>query len=212
MTILKKEFDMKKLIFALLLMIFIRILSACEAQTNPEDSQLLNTNHTDDLRLERDYEGYSFIENGIGEVELVNCLTGHSTDFREVDNGETFRTRYIGIATPPPYTNPPKPWSLEVTDYVCDVLSGADKIVLESDPESARRDGTSMGRYLVYVWYDDGQGELRNLNLELIELAYTAYNGGSSLYAYIFRSAWFETQATNRRIWGEEDPDPRTGD
>lgn len=206
----------KKLLYFILLVSFFSILSACQTEPEPEEPEIidrtLNTNHTDALRLERDYSGYSFIEDGIGEVELVRCNTGHSTDFREVGGSQVFRTRYIGVATPPPYTNPPAAWSLAVTDYVCEVLTDARRIVLEADPEVRRRDGTSMQRYLVYVWYDNGNGELRNLNLELIELAFTAYTGQSSLYGDIFRTAWFETQATGRRIWGEDDPDPRTAD
>ncbi len=198
-------------------MMLIGVMGAC---VNPGPSEPngdnalkpLTTNHTDELRLEREYEGYDFIEDGIGEVELVNCKTGHETDFREIDGDETFTTRYLGVATPAPYTNPPEPWSLDVTEYVCNVLTGAVRIVLEADPESSRRDGTNRQRYLVYVWYDNGNGELRNLNLELIELAYTPYTGNSSLYGDIFMDAWFEAQDTNRRIWGEDDPDPRTGD
>ncbi|MFH5882547.1 thermonuclease family protein [Liberiplasma polymorphum] len=204
---------MKKLLLTLLFIFFVGVLSACQTETdNTQTTPQLNSDRSDALRLERDYEGYDFIEDGIGEVELVNCLTGHSTEFKELDNDVVFRTRYLGVATPAPYTNPPRPWSLAVTDYVCFVLTNAVRIVLEADPESPRRDGTSWGRYLVYVWYDNGQGELRNLNLELIELAFTAYTGNSSLYGDIFRDAWFHAQSTNRRIWGEEDPDPRTGD
>lgn len=207
---------MKKLLLLILLMFFTSIAYACVTTPTNDSNQdtgpiPLTTNLTDELRLEREYEGYSFIEDGIGEVEFYACNTGHSTDFRELGGDETFRTRYLGIDTPAPYTNPPEAWSLAVTDFVCDTLESAVRIVLEADPDASRRDSTSRQRYLVYVWYDDGQGELRNLNLELIELAYARYTG-ASLYRDLLMDAWFEAQATNRRIWGEDDPDPRTAD
>lgn len=202
---------MKKIIAILILFTFVGIISACEPQDGSRVSRFLHTNQTDALRLEEDFETSSFLEDGIGLVELASCNYGHSTNFREVGSvGDSFTTRYFGIRAPRNHTTPPEPWSWDVADYVCGLLSNAERIVLQADPESNRRD--THQRYLVYVWYDNGSGIFRNLNLELIEQAYAAYTGGSSLYNEIFLTAWFDTQATNRRIWGEDDPDPRTGE
>ena len=204
---------MKKIIATLVLLVFVTIISACEPQDGSRVSRFLHTNKTDALRLEQDYEGLSFIEDAIGLVEFVRCSTNraHEGVFREPGSEEEFWARMNGIESPAAFTNPPEPWAFDAMDHTCAALSNAVRIVLQYYDDQPRRDGTDRQRYLAYVWYDNGNGELRNLNLELVELAYASIRGVGTMYRDIIQTAYNDTKATGRRIHGEDDPDPRTG-
>ena len=214
---------MKKILATIALLVFVTIISACEPQDGSRVSRFLHTNQTDALKLEQDYEGFSFIEDAIGLVEFVRCSTnhGHEGVFREPGSDEEenqdFWFRLNGIETPAVYVRPgetrtrPEEWSIEAMDHTCAALSNAERIVLQYYPDQPRRDGTDRQRYLAYVWYDNGNGEFRNLNLELVELAYATIRGVGDMYREVIQTAFNDTQATGRRIHGEDDPDPRTG-
>lgn len=192
---------MKKwLILSALTVVFI--LSACGEQTNEEPQVFeLNTNLTDVTDLQAvEYEGREFLRDGIGVVTLDRCVDGDTTFFRSA-SGRAFSVRYLGIDTPES-TGRIEPWGKESSDYVCDVLSNAETIVLQSDPNPVVGRTDNHGRQLAYVWYDG-----RLLNLELIELAYTAAVGaGPLLHGSVMSQAQVNARATGRRIWGEDDP------
>lgn len=159
----------------------------------------LDTQFTDALSMDFTYEGKSFINDGYGEVDLVRCVDGDTAIFTE--GSGSFSVRFLGINTPES-TYKFEPWGKAASDYTCDKLTNATTIVLEYDISSeARTDGN--GRYLGWVWYDG-----RLLNLELVEEAYTGSKGvGGSKYENTFYTAEFKTQDSDRRIWGEDDPD-----
>ena len=191
---------MKKFLL-LLMVVLLGLISACTTDTDtPEEIVYeLNTNLTDATDLQKvEYEGREFIADGIGVVELDQCIDGDTTRFRS-QGGSSFSVRYIGIDTPESTGNV-EPWGFPASDYVCDVLTNANEIVLESDPNVGRID--NFGRQLAYVWYDG-----RLLNLELVELAYTAASGTGLLkYGDEMFEAQSHARMTNRRIWGEDDP------
>ncbi len=190
---------MKKLFTLGLVAISIIVLAACTEKA-PEDEEIdrtLTTTLTDSLELETDYAGMSFIQDGIGEVELVRCVDGDTAIFAE--GSQEFSVRYLGIDTPES-TYRFDPWGKAASDHMCEALESASTIVLEADEYTERKDGND--RYLAYVWLDG-----RNINLEMIELAYTPATGATDLeYGALFSQAWFKAQATERRIWGEDDP------
>lgn len=190
---------MRKLFTLGLLVLSIFVLGACGEDT-PEDEEIdrtLTTTLTDSLELEKDYESSSFIQDGIGEVELVRCVDGDTAVFNE--GTQDFTVRYLGIDTPES-TYRFDPWGKAASEHMCEALEGASTIVLEADDNTERKDNND--RYLAYVWLDG-----RNINLEMIELAYTPATGATDLeYGAVFSQAWFKAQATERRIWGEDDP------
>jgi micrococcal nuclease len=145
------------------------------------------------------YEDKNFVADGYGEVELVRCVDGDTAVFSE--GSGSFTVRFLGINTPES-TYKFEPWGKAASTFTCNKLTNATTIVLEYDPSSdARTDGN--GRYLGWVWYDG-----RLLNLELVEEAYTGSKGiAGSKYANTFYQAEFKTQDSDRRIWGEDDPD-----
>ncbi len=168
-----------------------------KALEKPENIEL-NTDYTDALVMDFSYSDSDFIADGVGEVTLSRCVDGDTAIFSE--NGTTFTVRFLGIDTPES-TYKFDPWGKEASHFTCDKLENATTIVLEWDSGAeTRTDGND--RYLSWVWYDG-----RLLNLELVEEALTGSKGvGGLKYETIFYQAEFKTQDTDRRIWGEIDP------
>ncbi len=181
-------------------------------KTKPYDGETLITPLTDELTLDAaDYEGKSFLNDGIGEVTLpsiTSCIDGDTTYFSDLGRDSL---RYLYVDTPES-TSTIEPWGMAASKYVCDVLLEADTIVLEREPHpeeghpevhpSVGIKGT-YGRYLGYVWYDG-----RLLNLELVELGFSRASGiGTSQYAEYFRLAEHNSRMTGAKIFGEDDPD-----
>lgn len=163
-----------------------------------------DTNHTDNLRLTESYVGKSFINDGIGVVTVSTYTDADTTNFRDSVTGTRFTVRYLGIDAPEA-TSKYDPWGIKAGNFVRDVLSEAQTIILQAEPGGNRQDGN--GRYLAWVWYIK-DGVTRLLNLELVEEAYAWAAGASSTqYGTIFTIAAAETQLTGRRIYGEVDPD-----
>lgn len=161
-----------------------------------------DTNHTDELRLTASYAGLSFINDGIGEVEVTTFTDGDTTNFRDVVSGTRFTVRYLGIDAPEA-TSKYDPWGIKAATFVREKLDGAEKIILQAEGE--RTDGN--GRYLAWVWYVK-DGVTRLLNLELVEQAYAWTSSAvGSQYENMFTVAGAETQLTGRRVYGEVDPD-----
>jgi micrococcal nuclease len=163
-----------------------------------------DTNHTDNLRLQASYAGKSFIDDGIGEVEITSYTDADTTNFRDVVSGQRFTVRYLGIDAPEA-TSKYDPWGIKAASFVREILAGAEKIILQAEG-TERTDGN--GRYLAWVWYVK-DGVTRLLNLELVEQAYAWASGAASseLYGTTFLVAAAETQLTGKRIYGETDPD-----
>lgn len=156
----------------------------------------------EELQLdESDFQGKSFIADGIGEVTLERNVDGDTTRFRT--EGQIITVRYLGIDTPES-TALYQPWGNAASNFVKERLEDAESIVLEAEGE--RMDGND--RYLAWVWYvPEGETEYVLLNLELVEYAYSKdkVNVDSKYYDIIFDAAW-EVSQTKRRVWGELDP------
>lgn len=157
----------------------------------------LNTDLTDQLRLDAFDASSGFIADGIGVVTLVSCEDGDTAEFHTED--QVIRLRFLGVDTPEA-SHYYEPWGVQATDFACERLFNAETIVLEADPSTERRD--NYQRYLGYVWYDG-----RLLNLELIEQAYsTAMGFGTLKYGDLMQQAENHAMLTGRRIHGETDP------
>ena len=149
------------------------------------------------VKLDVDYTGKSFINDGIGEVKLVRPVDGDTARFRDPIAGVEFSLRYLGIDTPES-TRQKDPWGKAASDYSKQRLNAATTIVLEA--EGSRND--LYGRYLGWVWLD---GEL--YNLQVVEEAYSnATCGGDSKYSEYMLDVDAHVQQTGRRFFGEIDP------
>ena len=193
---------MKKLTLFIVTLMTLFTLTAC-GEDEGYDLEKGKTPVTDNLELTEEYENMNFIDDGIGEATLAECNDGDTANFT-VD-GETITVRFLGIDTPES-GHVIEPFGIAAGDYACDVMSDAETIVLESDPNSERK-GT-YGRYLGYVWADDNL-----LNLEMIEQGFSPASGVTDLkYGDEMNEALANAQELELRIHGEEDPDFYYGD
>ena len=150
----------------------------------------------DEVTIDFSYEGKSFINDGVGEVELIYSIDGDTAKFKDKITGQTFNLRFLGIDTPES-TIDKDPWGKAASEYTKKKLTNANTIVLEA--EGARTE--NYGRYLGFVWVD---GVL--LNLELVEQAYSNSTLSNSKYYEYFIKASNEARKTGRRFYGEIDP------
>ena len=149
------------------------------------------------ITMDFEYEGKSFINDGVGRVELVSHTDGDTARFRDVITGEVFRLRFLGIDTPETYGQQ-DPWGKEASNFCKEKLTNAKEIVIES--EGARTE--SYGRYLGWVWLD---GVL--YNLQVVEEAYSNSTcASSSKYYDYFMQVEMNVSKTGRRFFGEIDP------
>lgn len=151
---------------------------------------------SDEVKIDFEYENKSFVNDGVGEVELVYATDGDTASFRDVITNDTFRVRFLGIDTPES-TIDKDPWGKAASTYTSNRLYQASTIVLES--EGSRQD--VYDRYLAFVWVD---GVL--LNLEIVEQAYSNSTLVNSKYETFFSLAASEAKKTGRRFYGETDP------
>lgn len=188
---------MKKILSILIAMSLTLSLVACDKEEEiVEQDTNLYTTTTDSTEMDFTYEGKDFITDGVGEVSLVSCTDGDTARFSS--GGQTYNVRFLGIDTPES-TYRIDPWGKAASEYTCDKLTNAETIVLES--EGDRTDGNE--RYLAWIWYD---GKL--LNLELVEQAYSKAKGlTGSKYDDLIYGVELDVQQTDRRVWGEIDPD-----
>lgn len=159
----------------------------------------LNINNLDKISLTTNYEGKSFLTDGIGEVVLNRAIDGDTAYFYEKNSNskELIKVRFLGIDTPES-TKEHDPWGKAASEFTKKVLTNAKTIVLES--EGAIKD--SYNRYLAWVWVD---GKL--LNLQLVQEAYSnSTTSRTSKYFDIMYATSNEAKKTGRRFFGEIDP------
>ncbi len=155
----------------------------------------LNPSLYQTVKMDFDWEGKSFINDGYGEVTFSYPVDGDTAWFIDKVTGERFKLRFLGINTPETHAGE-DPWGLAAAAYTEERLKNAKQIVLEA--EGARKE--TYDRYLGFVWVD---GVL--LNLEIVEQAYSRSNLSSSKYEDVFLEASFNAMLTGRRVYGEID-------
>lgn len=201
----------KKILFLLLLVFGVALVGCTDDEKEPEYER--NTEYTDALKLTTDYAGKSFIEDGIGLVELYQCVDGDTAHFRDTTKtgyGSNFTARFLCINTPES-TGRIDPWGKAASKFVGDILKSAVEIVCESKEvgKHAEVDETQK-RYLAYVWYKPAaDADFRLLNLELVEEGYTKFTDVSTevKYGETFQKAHLKSYALKIRDYGELDPD-----
>lgn len=150
--------------------------------------------------LDVDYQNKSFIDDGIGIVELQYAIDGDTARFYDRHSKtitDSFSVRFLGLDTPEStYTK--EPWGKSASSYTANILNNAQEIVLEA--EGARTE--TYGRYLAFVWAD---GKL--VNLMIAQEAYSTSNlSSSSKYYQLMYEAMLTAKQTGRRFYGEIDP------
>ena len=168
----------------------------------------LNTNETDNLRLEANFIGKNFIDHGIGEVTLRSVTDGDTARFNV--GSSNIAVRFLGINTPES-TGKIQPWGKAASNFTAQKLLTAERIILINDRDVFGVTDSSGNRYLGFIWYKPADGEFfRLLNLELVEQAYTENlmfeQSTITNYFDAFQRAGNHASATGARIYGQLDP------
>jgi micrococcal nuclease len=146
--------------------------------------------------------GTDLFADGIARVELAHATDGDTAAF--IINGDVYDTRFLAVNTPetshPTYGA--EPWGRAAKEYTAQVLTNADEIILELDPNSDLYD--TYDRLLAWVWVD---GELLNYRLVKESYAWVMYLYGDFKYNGLMIRTESETRRDKKRIHGESDPD-----
>ena len=188
----------KVLLTLLLGLVILPFVNGCSSNSE------MKSDITYATKLSEDYEGKSFIHDGIGEVKFSKSIDGDTSIFKEGNN--IIKVRYFGINTPES-TAKIEPWGRAASSFTKEHLVNAEKIVLQRDPSSEQFDSAGS-RYLGLVWIKDSSSpDFYCLNLLLVEHAFTnnQINDPRSPYLKSFSDAEAYAKKTGRRVHGEED-------
>lgn len=156
----------------------------------------LTANYIDQIKIDFEYEGKDFTDDGVGVVTLVRSVDGDTAHFYDL-SGDYVKVRFLGIDTPES-TKEHEPWGKAASSFTASVLTSAKEIVLYQEEQKT----DAYGRELAFVFAD---GVL--MNLYVIQEAYSNSTLSSkSRYFEIFTKASIEVSKTGRRFWGELDP------
>ena len=169
------------------------------------DDEML-TPATDALKLNRNFTGKSFLNDGIGVVTLNQGIDGDTASFKE---GSTiFTVRFNGVNTPES-TYKMEPWGKAASRFTTGKLQSAHRIVLQRDELKTSVLDSTLKRYLAWVWYQESENsDFRLLNLEIIEQAYSSSKASGMMYADVLQDADLATQKLNVRIYNSAVKDP----
>lgn len=134
------------------------------------------------------------------KVKLVKCIDGDTAVFKIGKEEE--KVRFLAINTPEYSKKKKEPYGEEASTYTCDKLEQAEKIELEYDPASSKRD--KYGRILAWVFVDD-----KLLQEELVSKGYAEVKYVYDTYKYAQRLEKKELKATEKElgIWSEKEPE-----
>lgn len=152
---------------------------------------------TKTLKLTKNYEGKSFLNDGIGKATVDNYTDGDTTRFK-LAQGDIVIIRYYQVDTPESTGNVEK-WGSAASKFTKSRLENATEIVLEATASVAQKDSYGT-RYLGYVWYKTADyNEFKCLNLELVENGFSA-NKGNSTSEYPYNAYFAKAQAAAKKI------------
>lgn len=134
------------------------------------------------------------------EVQLKKCVDGDTARF--IYKNEEIKARFLAIDTPESVhpTKEAEPFGKEASEYTCQKLTNANKIVLEYDPKSDKTD--KYDRHLVWVYVDD-----MLLQKDLISKGYAKVEYIYGKYKYLDELEIIEQEAKSEKlgIWSVEE-------
>ena len=156
----------------------------------------LTKNYIDQVKIDFEYNGKDFTNDGVGKVTLIRSVDGDTAHFYDL-SGDEVKVRFLGVDTPES-TRITEAWGKAASKFTANILKNAKEIVLYQ--EEKKQD--AYGRELAFVFAD---GIL--VNLYLVQEAYSNSTlSSSSRYFNVFTTASLEVSKTGRRFWGELDP------
>lgn len=141
------------------------------------------------------------------EVQFSSCIDGDTATF--IMKNREIKVRFLGINTPELAhgNKDEEPYAYEAKEYTCKKIKNADKIILEFDPKSNKKD--KYNRYLAWVFVDD-----KLLQEELIKkgLADTKYLKNDYKYADVLKDANQRAIDGKKGIYSSEDTSKYTNE
>lgn len=132
------------------------------------------------------------------ELKFNECIDGDTAEF--IYNDEIIKVRMLAIDTPETVhpTKGEEPFGKDASNYTCDKITNANKIILEFDDNSDKLD--KYDRYLGWLFVDDNL-----LQKELIEngLAKVAYLYNDYKYTEKLQQSEKEAQQKKLNIWSD---------
>lgn len=191
--------NITKTLLVCVIVAVLAVMAVCLVACNDEIAD--NTKYYDaitkKLKLEKSYEGKSFLQDGIGVATVAAYTDGDTTRFMTGD--DTVIIRYYCVDTPES-TGGVQKWGKAASLFVKDRLSKATLIVLESSTGSKPTVDSYGSRLLGYVWYKTAEdSDLKNLNLELIENGFSE-NKAINTAAYPYYASMDEANSFARSI------------
>ncbi len=181
---------MKKISLLIVSVFIIISLSACTKLQSQK------------LTLDVDYDGKSFVDDGIGEITVYKYNDGDTVFFGTSDN--YFKVRFLGVDTPETVGDI-EPFGKAASNFTYERLSKAKKIVGESEVVGEPASYDQYGRYLGYIWYiPENSDNFVNLNLELVEAGYSKYQAVDKYDDYFKKAATY-AEKNKLGIWSGED-------
>lgn len=136
------------------------------------------------------------------KVTLSKCVDGDTARFILKD--EEIKVRFLGINAPEiaSSTKEAEPYGNKSKDYVCNRLKKAEKIELEYEPNTDKKD--KYDRYLAYVFVDD-----KLLEVDILKKGYAEVKYADKDFKYYNELIKAEEKAKKNKagIYSEEDED-----
>lgn len=137
---------------------------------------------------------YEELENESEVVTLSKCVDGDTAKFKMKD-GSIKTARFLAVDTPESVhpTKEVEAYGKEASDYTCNLLTNAKKIIVEYDKASDKED--KYGRILVWVYADNKMVQEKLLEEGLAKVAYLYEN-----YEYTTKLQDIEKTAKDKKI------------
>ena len=134
------------------------------------------------------------------EVKFSKCVDGDTAKF--IYNDKEITARFLAIDTPETVhpTKEEEAFGKDASEYTCNKIKNANKIILEYDSDSDKTD--KYDRHLVWVFVDDN---LLQEKLVRKGLASVAYLYGDYKYTNILEEAELEAENNKIGIWSIND-------
>ena len=174
------------------------------------------------VKLNLDYTGRDFYEDGLEQVSLLTPIDGDTAHFKT--KTVTLKARFYGIDTPES-TGKVQPWGVPASNFTKEKLKAADKngtiVVSSPQKEYGKPDPDSTGsRYVSLVWINETKknaslDELYLLNLWIVQEGLSMKKNVSDISEYeaAFDGAEAQAKVYLKNMWsGERDPFFNYGD
>ncbi len=152
------------------------------------------------------------------EVTVRLYIDGDTTHFDPVSNSSLtpynpadfagtqgyIKARYLAVDTPES-TGDIEKWGKTASNFTKEKLSGAEKIIVESDDGVWNIDSTGE-RYTLWIWYKPaGEEEYRNLNVEILQNGFAyASSTASNRYGEIASAALDQARAQKLHVYAPD--------